>query len=97
MPSAGLAAGEFPVYKKSSSTLLSLDPAKNLILPSHLASCGGQMNLPPTTALLCSQGFVPGRATGTGSKTIGAIVPARRSRNEKRALTISLVREINAL
>jgi len=45
-PSAGLAAGEFTVYKKSRSTALSADPAKNLILFSYLESQGAHANLP---------------------------------------------------
>src|ERR1700674_5537269 len=46
LPSAGLAAGEFTVYKKSRSTALSADPAKNLILFSYLESQGAPANLP---------------------------------------------------
>src|ERR1700730_12919642 len=46
LPSAGLAAGEFTVYKKSRSTALSADPAKNLILFSYLESQGVPANLP---------------------------------------------------
>jgi len=46
LPSAGLAAGEFTVYKKSRSTALSADPAKNLILFSYLESQGAHANLP---------------------------------------------------
>jgi hypothetical protein len=46
LPSAGLAAGEFTVYKKSRSTPLSADPAKNLILFSYLESQGAHANLP---------------------------------------------------
>ena len=46
LPSAGLAAGQFTVYKKSRSTALSADPAKNLILFSYLESQGAHANLP---------------------------------------------------
>ena len=46
LPSVGLAAGEFTVYKKSRSTALSADPAKNLILLSYLESQGAHANLP---------------------------------------------------
>ena len=46
LPSAGVAAGEFTVYKKSRSTALSADPAKNLILFSHLESQSAYTNLP---------------------------------------------------
>src|SRR5712671_4901275 len=46
LPSAGLAAGEFTVYKKSRSTALSADSAKNLILFSYLESQGAHANLP---------------------------------------------------
>jgi hypothetical protein len=37
---------EFTVYKKSRSTALSADPAKNLILFSYLESQGAHANLP---------------------------------------------------
>jgi hypothetical protein len=46
LPSAGLAAGEFTVYKKSRSTALSADLAENLILFSYLESQGADANLP---------------------------------------------------
>jgi hypothetical protein len=46
LPSAGSTAGEFTVYKKSRSTALSADPAKNLILFSYLESQGAPANLP---------------------------------------------------
>jgi len=38
--SAGLAAGQFPVYKTAASTIRWADPAKNPILLSHLESRG---------------------------------------------------------
>jgi hypothetical protein len=46
LPSADFVAGEFTVYKKSRSTALSADPAKNLILFSYLESQGAPANLP---------------------------------------------------
>src|SRR6516162_4432471 len=89
MPSAGLAASEFPVYKKLSQPYHPRIHRKAHVV-QQLREPWRSMNLPPTrtrTSLL--SGLVPGRGDGTGSKTIGAIVPwsARRSGNEKR-LTI---------
>jgi hypothetical protein len=46
LAASGLPAGEFTVYKKSRSTALSADPAKNLILFSYLESQGAHANLP---------------------------------------------------
>ena len=89
MPSAGLAASEFPVYKKLSQPYHPRIHRKAHVV-QQLREPWRSMNLPPTrtrTSLL--SGLVPGRGDGTGSKTIGAIVPwsARRSGTEKR-LTI---------
>ena len=90
MPSAGLAAGEIPVYKKGSSTLLSLDPAKNLIFAQPLSEPWRVDEFTAHESPHLSAPRARARAgDGTGSKTIGAIVPwsARRSGTEKR-LTI---------
>jgi hypothetical protein len=46
LPSAGLAAGQFTVYKRAGRPHYPADPAKNLILFSHLESQGAQTNLP---------------------------------------------------
>jgi len=47
MPPAGLAAGQFPVYKRASSADYPVLQLKIFILPSRLESRGGLMNLPP--------------------------------------------------
>jgi hypothetical protein len=47
LPSAGLAAGEFTVYKKSRSDRTSAGSSKNPILFSYLESQGAHTNLPP--------------------------------------------------
>jgi len=47
LPSAGLAAAQFTVYKRTGSTALSADPAEKLILFSSLESQGAHTNLPP--------------------------------------------------
>ena len=47
LPSAGLAAGEFTVYKKSRSDRTSAGSSKNPILFSYLERQGAHTNLPP--------------------------------------------------
>ena len=85
MPSAGLAAGEIPVYKKGSSTLLSLDPAKNLIFAQPLSEPWRVDEFTAHENPHLSAPRARAGAGGTGFKTIGAIVPwsARRAGTEK--------------